>query len=239
MKREVGAAAHSRGGLPGWRAGQRRADGRAVWSRKTLEETPNWECIILGALGGEFRSGARAAKVQGVVANGTGVRKLIVARENGARRTTEMALQDFLKEFHPARVREPEEGLELRGAEESGGGQVDFKELPCFLTDDPAVRRPAGKSSVILGLGADARVPFSSSWRPSVAGATRARAVAFRLEGDLEAAQLSVLDKVKKAFRFCGGENLRPGDKGSVLKELLATPVRGRGRQAMENERKG
>ncbi|KAL3915110.1 MAG: hypothetical protein SGPRY_007372, partial [Prymnesium sp.] len=73
----------------------------APWSKHALDETPNWECIILGAVGGEFRAGARMAKVHGVVSNGAGVRKLVVAVGEGAR---QVAIQSFLKDFSPARV---------------------------------------------------------------------------------------------------------------------------------------
>lgn len=52
-----------------------------------------------------------------------------------------------------------------------------------------------------------------------VEGSARAKAVAFRLEEELEAARLP-LDKVKRALRFCGGGGLGAKGKGSVLREL-------------------
>lgn len=58
----------------------------APWSMLSLGEMLNWECIILGAVGGEFKAGNRTAKVHGVVLNRTGSEKAA----GGSRRRREM-----------------------------------------------------------------------------------------------------------------------------------------------------
>ncbi|KAL3919804.1 MAG: hypothetical protein SGPRY_005499, partial [Prymnesium sp.] len=101
----------------------------APWSRKTPGETPNWVCIILGVVGGEFRSGLGTV----TVSNATGVRKLVVVGGGGARRAAEVAMQAFLKDFPPTRAEGAEGGQEGEEAQEREGESVEFKELPCSL----------------------------------------------------------------------------------------------------------
>ncbi|KAL3932947.1 MAG: hypothetical protein SGPRY_000497 [Prymnesium sp.] len=131
------------------------------------------------------------------------------------RRPADTPVQSFQKDFPPTRV----DGLARAGRgrrgearEERGAGGIE--ELP-LLTK--------GVASIIHKAGANAGIPFVSD-RGQGAGSARTKAVAFRLEPELEAARSSQ-DKVKRELRFCGGDELEAKDKGEVIVRELVAPT--------------
>ncbi|KAL3933168.1 MAG: hypothetical protein SGPRY_000403 [Prymnesium sp.] len=172
-----------------------------------------WSFITLGFVGGEFQRGAKKVRVESVLSNPLGVRRVVVRAQGGTKKATEMSVDEQLHSFPPTAVARPTVGGTPPGGGVGRGGEqdsADFGDFPHIA----AALRGAG----MLGVAeTSTRMEDVREFLTALAGAgrleaSRIGAVVVSTERLLESRGIGKKD-VERALRFGGGGHASPADK--------------------------
>ena len=182
----------------------------------------SWHFIILGFVGGMFQKGTKRVTVESVLSNQLGVRRVVVRALGGARKATEMGVDELLHTFEPVAVASPEGGctpLEARAGGRGEQDRADFRDFPLIS----AVLRGAG----LMGASeTSTEMGDAQGFLAALAGAERVEAskmgaAVVSAEKLLGSRKIDRKD-VERALRFGGGGRASPAEKRSVVRELLS-----------------